>query len=85
MFSQAELADEKNYYKGSVDHHADEMQETRNWSAGFAVYDISIPGDPKQIGFMPVNGTGLSGPLADSCSATNVWCAWQVYPSMKAM
>ena len=24
MFAQAELADEKNYYKGSVDHHAEE-------------------------------------------------------------
>ena len=24
-----------------------------------AVYDISTPGDPRQIGFMPVEGTGL--------------------------
>jgi hypothetical protein len=58
MFAQPELADEKNYYKGSVDSHAKETGE-QNWSAGLAVYDISTAGDPKQIGFMPVKGTGL--------------------------
>src|ERR1700675_2343301 len=38
MFAQPELADEKNYYKGSVDHHAKSEAATRNWSAGLAVY-----------------------------------------------
>ena len=32
---------------------------TRNWSAGMAVFDISKPAEPRQIGFMPVDGTGL--------------------------
>jgi hypothetical protein len=59
MFAQAELADEKNYYKGSVDHHAKSESSERNWSAGMAVYDLSRPDDLKQIGFMPVDGTGL--------------------------
>jgi hypothetical protein len=59
MFAQPELADEQNYYKGSVDHHADSPNDVRDWSAGMAVYDISTPGDPRQIGFMPVEGTGL--------------------------
>ena len=59
MFAQPELADEKNYYKGSVDHHAKPESAGRNWSAGMAVYDISKPDDPEQIGFMPVEGTGL--------------------------
>ena len=59
MFAQPELADEKNYYKGSVDHHAKAEEGARDWSAGLAVYDISKPGDPRQIGFMPVEGTGL--------------------------
>jgi len=59
MFAQPELADEKNYYKGSVDHHAKQESSGQNWSAGMAVYDISKPDDPKQIGFMPVAGTGL--------------------------
>ena len=43
MFAQPELADEKNYYKGSVDHHAKPEAGARNWSAGMAVYDISKP------------------------------------------
>ena len=59
MFAQAELSDEKAYYKGSVDHHAKPEAAARDWSAGMAVYDISKPEDPKQIGFMPVEGTGL--------------------------
>jgi hypothetical protein len=60
MFSQADFADERNYYKGSVDlsAHADHKQG-RNWSAGLAVYDVSKPDDPRQIGFMPVEGGGL--------------------------
>ena len=33
--------------------------QTRNWSAGMAVFDISEPAEPRQIGFMPVEGTGL--------------------------
>src|SRR5260370_42454472 len=59
MFAQPELADEKNYYKGSVDHHAKSDETVRNWSAGLAVYDISKPDDPRQIGFMPVESPGL--------------------------
>jgi hypothetical protein len=59
MFAQPELADEKNYYKGAVSHHAEPKGAERDWSAGMAVYDITTPGDPKQIGFMPVEGTGL--------------------------
>lgn len=58
MFAQAELADEKNYYKGKGSFHA-EAPQARDWSAGLAVYDISTPGSPRQIGFMPVEGGGL--------------------------
>ena len=58
MFAQPELADEKNYYKGKVAHQ-EETKSARDWSAGMAVYDISKPDDPRQIGFMPVEGTGL--------------------------
>ena len=54
MFAQPEHADEKNYYKGSVDDKEKSKSTTRNWTAGLAVYDISKPDDPKQIGFMPV-------------------------------
>ena len=56
MFAQSDLAEEKAYYKGGVSHHAG---GTRDWSAGMAVYDISKPDQPRQIGFMPVEGTVL--------------------------
>ncbi len=56
MFAQADMVDEKAYYKGGVSHHAG---GTRDWSAGMAVYDIADPDQPRQIGFMPVQGTGL--------------------------
>ena len=59
MFAQPELEDEKNYYKGAANFHAKEHEEEKNWSAGMAVYDISSPETPRQIGFMPVNGGGL--------------------------
>src|SRR4051812_31881586 len=59
MFAQPELADEKNYYKGKVASHAKAESGVRNWTAGMTVYDISKPAEPKQIGFMPVEGTGL--------------------------
>jgi hypothetical protein len=31
----------------------------RNWSAGMAVYDIADPAEPRQIGFLEVEGVGL--------------------------
>jgi hypothetical protein len=60
MFAQPEMADERNYYKpksGTYSHEGD--GRPRDWSAGMAVYDISKPAEPRQIGFMPVEGSGL--------------------------
>lgn len=61
MFAQAAMAaDERNYYKpksGSYASHAAPAE--RDWSAGMAVFDISVPDQPRQIGFMPVDGGGL--------------------------
>src|SRR5260370_2122491 len=60
LVSQPDFVDERNYYKGSAGFHTQaESKQARNWSAGLAVYDISTPDDPRQIGFMPVNGGGL--------------------------
>lgn len=60
MFTQPEMADERNYYKPRPDDYAgNKSTQERNWSAGMAVYDISSPDTPKQIGFMPVDGRGL--------------------------
>jgi hypothetical protein len=60
MFAQADFADERNYYKGKAALHAHAAARTeRTWSAGLAVYDISKPAEPRQIGFLPVAGGGL--------------------------
>jgi len=61
MWAQPDLADERNYYRAKtadIQAHARKTSE-QAWSAGLAVYDISTPGAPKQIGFMPVKGGGL--------------------------
>ena len=60
MFSMPEMADERNYYKGKADFSSIAKAPTeRDWSAGMAVYDISKPTEPRQIGFLPVAGRGL--------------------------
>jgi hypothetical protein len=63
MFAAAEFQDERAYYKTQVGRTvgtaAAEKPRKRDWSAGMAVYDISIPDQPRQIGFMPVEGVGV--------------------------
>ncbi|MCP5087208.1 MAG: hypothetical protein GY952_10450 [Rhodobacteraceae bacterium] len=63
MFAAAEFQDEKNYYKGALGEKvgtADtSTSKSRDWTAGMAVYDIANPAEPRQIGFMPVEGGGV--------------------------
>ena len=63
MFAAAEFQDERQYYKGSLGKKvgtADAAQPRKhNWTAGMAVYDITNPEEPRQIGFMPVEGGGI--------------------------
>lgn len=63
MFAAPEFQDERQYYTGSHGKRvgtADAVQKRqRNWTAGMAVYDISNPEEPRQIGFMPVEGGGI--------------------------
>jgi hypothetical protein len=62
MFAAAEFGDEKAYYKaqlGDAVGTSSGRGADRNWSAGLAVYDISRPAAPRQIGFMPVEGGGI--------------------------
>ncbi|HRY26852.1 MAG TPA: hypothetical protein P5558_20960, partial [Geminicoccaceae bacterium] len=62
MFAAAEFADEHAYYKGSLGDKVGTSAKAstdRDWTAGMAVYDISNAGEPKQIGFMPVDGGGV--------------------------
>jgi hypothetical protein len=53
----AEFRDESAYYGGSVGTKL--AGARRDWSAGLAVYDVSQPANPRQIGFLPVDGVGV--------------------------
>ena len=67
MFAEAAFADERAYYRnqvgtvvGTAQAQATEAKPAaRDWTAGLAVYDISTPGAPRRIGFMPVAGGGI--------------------------
>lgn len=61
MFAAAEFQDEHAYYKGSLGKTVGTAERTRarDWTAGMAVYDVEKPGEPRQIGFMPVDGGGI--------------------------
>ena len=63
MFAAVEFQDETEYYKGKLGKKvgtADTfLSKTRDWTAGLSVYDISNPAEPRQIGFMDVEGGGI--------------------------
>jgi len=62
MFAASEFQDEKAYYKGSLGRKfgtADGQRKERDWRAGLAVYDIAQRGNPREIGFMPIDGGGI--------------------------
>ncbi len=61
MFAAEEFADERAYYSGALGKTVGtaEAKRTRDWTAGMSVYDISAPGKPRRIGFMPVDGGGI--------------------------
>ncbi|MDE1991430.1 MAG: hypothetical protein KGI75_02965, partial [Rhizobiaceae bacterium] len=51
----------KNYYGQSMENTPREQfgRNGEDYSAGLRVYDLSDPGNPRSIGFMPVEGFGL--------------------------
>jgi len=66
MFAAAEFADERAYYRGQLGNVVGTAETTgksghsqQGWTAGLAVYDISQPAAPRQIGFMAVEGGGI--------------------------
>ncbi|WP_039009491.1 LVIVD repeat-containing protein [Cupriavidus sp. IDO] len=62
MFAAQEFQDEKAYYSGALGQKvgtADGKRAARDWRAGLAVFDISRGGEPREIGFMPVDGGGI--------------------------
>ena len=40
-------------------NHEQQLHAGSPYSAGLAVYDVSKPADPTQIGFLPINGQGI--------------------------
>lgn len=56
LYKDAILQDEKQYYVGSMRDKIDAMET--GYSAGMRVFDISVPDQPREIGFMPVDGVG---------------------------
>jgi hypothetical protein len=52
-------ADDKSYYKGRSSTAFNLAGDDSTWSAGMSVWDISQPENPRQTGFMPVDGVGL--------------------------
>ena len=62
MFAAPEFQDERAYYSGALGEKLGSARAPaggRSWSAGLAVYDISRGADPRQIGFMRVEGGGI--------------------------
>jgi hypothetical protein len=42
-----------------VNHERNPSEKADSWSAGLAIYDISDPSDPRELGFFPVGGKGV--------------------------
>jgi hypothetical protein len=64
MFAAAEFQDERAYYSGALGAKvgtaaAAAAPRARDWRAGLAVYSIATPGEPREIGFMPIDGGGV--------------------------
>jgi len=57
LFADTEFQVETDYYRRSVGQPA--LQAERGYAAGLRVFDISTPGQPREIAFMPVEGVGL--------------------------
>src|SRR5580704_17551262 len=55
VWTMQEFQNDKAYFAGSP---ADRLKDQSRFTAGIRVYDISRPGKPNEIGFMPVDGLG---------------------------
>lgn len=58
LFAELVSTDEKTYYTRSISEsiHSDAV---RHWSAGLRIFDISQPAEPREIGFLSLDGIGI--------------------------
>ncbi len=56
FYREEHLTNEAIYYSGSM---AEKTQQSRGYSAGIRVYDIKDRANPREIGFMPIDGVGV--------------------------
>jgi len=59
LFADARFADEKVYYTRSVADTVADKTPQRGWSAGLRIFDISVPGRPRQVSFLSLDGIGV--------------------------
>jgi hypothetical protein len=63
LIADGAFTNKSDYYSGSVGTKIGTAggggSSSRNWTAGLTVYDISVGGEPRKIGFMPVEGIGV--------------------------
>ena len=57
LFANVTFEDEKTYYSRAMG--ATVGARERQWSAGVAIYDLTQPQAPRQIGFFPIEGVGV--------------------------
>lgn len=57
LFADTQFQKESDYYGRSVGAPA--LQTERGYAAGLRIFDISTPGQPREISFLPVTGAGL--------------------------
>jgi hypothetical protein len=53
------LMDEKTYYSGSMAEKTVHGGGTRGYTAGIRIFDISDRPNPREIGFLPIDGVGV--------------------------
>lgn len=58
LFAELVSVDEKTYYTQSVSSSV-ASGSARHWSAGLRIYDLTQPTQPREIGFLPLEGVGI--------------------------
>lgn len=56
FYREEHLTNEAVYYSGSM---AEKTRQSRGYSAGVRVFDIKDRANPREIGFMPIDGVGV--------------------------